>query len=401
MSSSSFVSRHIGPTEREQTEMLKSLGFNEMKELIDATVPESIRVRKDLALPGALSEHEALKKISGIAAKNKLPSTNAIGQGYYGTFTPSVVLRNLVENPGWYTAYTPYQAELSQGRMELLLNFQTMIADLTGMEVAGASLLDEATAAAEAMSMSKRLTKGKRQKYFVDQHVHPQTLDVVLTRAGPIGIEVVVGCVEKDFKPDDSYCGALIQYPNTTGEIYEDLSSKMKDAKDHGLLITAASDPLSLTVLQPPGEWGADIVVGSAQRFGVPMFFGGPHAGFMATREKFLRQMPGRVIGVSRDAQGNRALRMALATREQHIRRDKATSNICTAQALLANVAASYGIYHGPDGLVEIATRVCYMFERDFVGALVSLSSLSLSLSLSHTHFARLNPLNTHTHIHR
>ena len=270
-----------------------------------------------------------------------------------------MILRNLVENPSWYTAYTPYQAELSQGRMEMLLNFQTMIADLTGMEVAGASLLDESTAAAEAMSMSNRLSKGKRPKYFVDKHVHPQTLDVVLTRAEPIGIEVIVGDVEKDFKPDKSYCGVLVQYPNTTGEIYEDMASKMKDAKDHGLFITAASDPLSLTVLQPPGEWGADIVVGSAQRFGVPMFFGGPHAGFMATREKFLRQMPGRVIGVSRDAQGNRALRMALATREQHIRRDKATSNICTAQALLANVAASYGIYHGPEGLTSIANRVC------------------------------------------
>lgn len=355
-----FLRRHVGPSAADSQEMLSTLGFASFAELSDSTVPAAIRSAKPLDLPDAQSESEALASLREIASKNRVHKSG-IGQGYHGTLTPAVILRNMVENPGWYTAYTPYQAELSQGRMEMLLNFQTAMADLTGMSVSNASLLDEATAAAEAMTMSHRAHRGKRSKYFVDASVHPQTLDVLRTRAEPIGIEIVVGRAEEFAFSDDScdVCGVLVQYPDTQGEArdFSDIASRAKRAK---VLVTAAADPLSLTLLRPPGEWGADFCVGSAQRFGVPMFFGGPHAGFLTLKDekKYLRQMPGRVIGVSKDARGQSALRMALATREQHIRRDKATSNICTAQALLANVAAAYCVYHGPDGLKQIAEKV-------------------------------------------
>lgn len=353
-----FYRRHVGLSDTDVSAMLSSLGFSSLEELSLSTVPEQIRTKKGgLKLPPSMSESEALREIKRIASKNKVMKS-AIGMGYYGTETPAVILRNMVENPGWYTAYTPYQAELSQGRMEMLLNFQTMVADLTAMRVSGASLLDEATAAAEAMSMSHRILKGKRNKFFLDEKCHPQTIDVIRTRAEPIGIEIVVGDVKNADFSDKEYCGVLVQYPNTEGSIL-DYANVASAAKKAGTLVTAATDLMALTLIKPPGEWGADICVGSAQRFGVPMFFGGPHAAFLAVNnEKHLRQMPGRVIGVSKDMQGRPALRMALATREQHIRRDKATSNICTAQALLANVAASYGVYHGPNGLRAIAKRI-------------------------------------------
>jgi glycine dehydrogenase len=332
--------------------MLQTIGVNSLEELISKTIPDSIRIKEPLDIPAAVSEYEYLSDLKKVAAKNKLYKTY-IGQGYYGTITPSVILRNIFENPGWYTQYTPYQAEIAQGRLESLLNFQTMVTDLTGMSIANASLLDEATAAAEAMAMifnqvnkTDNITK---PKLFVDANVFPQTIDVLYTRAQPIGIEIVVG----DFKTasvDESYFGALLQYPNNLGAI-EDYRSFNESIHAVGGHVIMATDLLALTLLTPPGELGADIAVGSAQRFGVPMGFGGPHAAFFATKDAFKRGMPGRLIGVSIDAQGNRALRMALQTREQHIKREKATSNICTAQALLANMAAMYAVYHGPDGL--------------------------------------------------
>ena len=357
--SNEFHGRHIGPNAKDTKLMLQTIGVNSLEELISKTIPDSIRIKEPLAIPAAIGEYEYLSDLKIVAAKNKLYKTY-IGQGYYGTITPSVILRKIFENPGWYTQYTPYQAEIAQGRLESLLNFQTMVTDLTGLPIANASLLDEATAAAEAMAMifnqvnkADNITK---PKLFVDANVFPQTIDVLYTRAQPIGIEIVVG----DFNTasiDETYFGALLQYPNNLGAIedYRAFNNSIHAAGGHVIM---ATDLLALTLLTPPGELGADIAVGSAQRFGVPMGFGGPHAAFFATKDEFKRGMPGRLIGVSIDAQGNRALRMALQTREQHIKREKATSNICTAQALLANMAAMYAVYHGPEGLKNIATRV-------------------------------------------
>ena len=357
--SNEFHGRHIGPNAKDTKLMLQTIGVNSLDELISKTIPDSIRIKEPLAIPAAIGEYEYLSDLKIVAAKNKLYKTY-IGQGYYGTITPTVILRNIFENPGWYTQYTPYQAEIAQGRLESLLNFQTMVTDLTGLPIANASLLDEATAAAEAMAMifnqvnkADNITK---PKLFVDANVFPQTIDVLYTRAQPIGIEIVVG----DFNTasiDETYFGALLQYPNNLGAIedYRAFNNSIHAAGGHVIM---ATDLLALTLLTPPGELGADIAVGSAQRFGVPMGFGGPHAAFFATKDEFKRGMPGRLIGVSIDAQGNRALRMALQTREQHIKREKATSNICTAQALLANMSAMYAVYHGPEGLKNIATRV-------------------------------------------
>ena len=357
--SNEFHGRHIGPRAEDTNAMLKTIGVASLEELISKTVPDSIRIKELLDIPAAISEFEYLSELRKVAAKNKVFKTY-IGQGYYGTITPSVILRNIFENPGWYTQYTPYQAEISQGRLESLLNYQTMIADLTGLPISNASLLDEATAAAEAMAMifnqvnkTDNITK---PKLFVDAQVFPQTIDVLITRAEPIGITIVIG----DYKTaviDESFFGSIVQYPNNLGSIenYLAFHDKVHVIGGHTIM---ACDLLSLTLLTPPGELGADIALGSAQRFGVPMGFGGPHAAFFATKDEFKRGMPGRLIGVSIDAQGNRALRMALQTREQHIKREKATSNICTAQALLANMAAMYAVYHGPIGLKNIATRI-------------------------------------------
>lgn len=354
-----FTGRHIGPNEQDTKKMLKKIGVNSLNELTDQTVPSAIRMNNLLNIPAAMSEHEYLKHIKEISLKNKV-FTNYIGQGYYDTIIPSVILRNIFENPGWYTQYTPYQAEISQGRLESLLNFQTMVSDLTALPIANASLLDEATAAAEAMTMFfNTLNKQDhidRPKFFVDREIFPQTKDVLVTRATPIGIEIVEG----DYKIaniDSTYFGAIVQYPNDKGSI-EDHRDFISAVHKAGGYVVMATDLLALTLLTPPGELGADCAVGSAQRFGVPLGFGGPHAAFMSTKDEFKRNIPGRIIGVSIDAQGNRALRMALQTREQHIKREKATSNICTAQALLANMAAMYTVYHGPVGLKNIATRV-------------------------------------------
>ena len=354
-----FTRRHIGPNEQDTKKMLKKIGVSSLNELINQTVPPAIRMSKPLNIPSAMSEHEYLKHIKEISLKNKV-YTNYIGQGYYDTIIPSVILRNVFENPGWYTQYTPYQAEISQGRLESLLNFQTMVSDLTALPIANASLLDEATAAAEAMTMFfNSLNKQdhiERPKFFVDREIFPQTKDVLMTRANPIGIEIVEG----DYKTatiDSSYFGAIVQYPNDKGSI-EDYRNFISTVHNAGGYVAMATDLLALTLLTPPGELGADVAVGSAQRFGVPLGYGGPHAAFMSTKDEFKRNIPGRIIGISIDAQGNRALRMALQTREQHIKREKATSNICTAQALLANMAAMYAVYHGPDGLKNIATRI-------------------------------------------
>ena len=355
-----FIRRHIGPNETETRQMLHAIGESSLDSLIDKTVPVGIRMDKDLNIPPAISEHEYLQLIKEISLKNKVFRTY-IGQGYYDTITPSVILRNVFENPGWYTQYTPYQAEISQGRLESLLNFQTIVSDLTALPLTNASLLDEATAAAEAMTMffntlNKDHEHITRPKFFVDNDTFPQTKDVLVTRGVPVGIEVVFG----DYRTagiDQQYFGALVQYPNDKGSIedYRDFINKVHQA---GAYVAMGTDLLALTLLTPPGELGADVAYGSAQRFGVPLGFGGPHAAFFAAKDDFKRNIPGRIIGVSIDAQGNRALRMALQTREQHIKREKATSNICTAQALLANMAAMYAVYHGPDGLKNIAKRV-------------------------------------------
>lgn len=360
MSTNRFSSRHIGPREHEIPEMLKVIGVNSLEELIDKAVPESIRLRHPLRLPDAMSEIEYLNHLRRIGARNKI-YRSFIGQGYYGVAPLSVIVRNVLENPAWYTSYTPYQAEISQGRLEALLNFQTMVVDLTGMQIANASLLDEATAAAEAMIMmfnarSREAVKNGANKFFVDNDVFLQTLDVVETRSKPLGIELIKG-EYSDAVFDGSYFGALIQYPSASGKI-RDYKVFADRAHKSGLLVGVAADLMSLALLTPPGEWGADIVVGSNQRFGLPMSYGGPHAGFFATRDELKRNMPGRIIGVSVDAQGNHALRMALQTREQHIRREKATSNICTSQALLAIMSGMYAQYHGPEGLKRIATHI-------------------------------------------
>ncbi|MEP7252174.1 MAG: aminomethyl-transferring glycine dehydrogenase [Ginsengibacter sp.] len=363
--SSEFTERHIGPDEDETRKMLSEIGVGSLDELIDRTVPRGIRLKNDLEVPPALSEFEYLAELKEVAKEN-LVLKSYIGQGYYDTIVPSVILRSLFENPGWYTQYTPYQAEIAQGRLESLLNFQTMVSDLTALPIANASLLDEGTAAAEAMAMlfnqkNKDHDHITAPKFFIDEKTFQQTKNVVITRAKPVGIEVVFG----DYKTaalDEGYFGALIQYPSSEGSI-EDYRTFIEDAHQVNARIIMATDLMALTLLTPPGELGADIAIGSSQRFGVPMGYGGPHAAFFATKDEFKRNIPGRIIGVSVDAQGNRCLRMALQTREQHIRREKATSNICTAQALLANMAAMYAVYHGAAGLKDIAKRISLLTQ--------------------------------------
>jgi glycine cleavage system P protein (glycine dehydrogenase) len=350
-----FADRHIGPSAPEIETMLGALDLASVAELIDRTVPEAIRDRLPLALPAGRTEAATLTHLRELADRNEV-LTSLIGQGYSGTITPPVIQRNVLEDPAWYTAYTPYQPEISQGRLEALLNFQTMVSDLTAMDLANASLLDEATAAAEAMTLLRRVNAKAGATFFVDAECHPQTIEVVRTRAEPIGLEVVVGVPEPDM-PAEGVFGVLLQYPGTSGVIRDD-RELVADLHARGTLVAVAADLLALVLLTPPGEWGADVVVGSAQRFGVPMGYGGPHAGFLATREEYKRNLPGRLVGVSVDAAGRPALRLALQTREQHIRREKATSNICTAQVLLANIAGMYATYHGPDGLRAIAERV-------------------------------------------
>ncbi|TOL54591.1 aminomethyl-transferring glycine dehydrogenase, partial [Vibrio parahaemolyticus] len=352
-----FVGRHNGPKLSDQQKMLEAINAVSLDALISETVPANIRLEQPMTLAEAKSEADMLATMKQFAKQNQVKRT-FIGQGYYNTFTPNVILRNVLENPGWYTAYTPYQPEISQGRLESLLNFQQMVMDLTGMEIANASLLDEATAAAEAMTLCKRAGKSKSNVFFVADDVHPQTIEVVKTRAKFIGFEVLVGSLES--LPEQDVFGALVQYPSTTGEV-RDLTDIIAKAQANKTLVTVATDLLASTLLKPAGEMGADVAIGSAQRFGVPMGYGGPHAAFMATRDKHKRTMPGRVIGVSIDAKGNQALRMAMQTREQHIRREKATSNICTAQALLANMASFYAVYHGAEGLRTIARRTHHM----------------------------------------
>ncbi|HEU0120259.1 MAG TPA: aminomethyl-transferring glycine dehydrogenase [Bryobacteraceae bacterium] len=349
-----FASRHIGPSPADVSAMLAALGLPSLDALIDQTVPASIRHSRPLDHGPALSEVEVLEHMRGIAAKNQI-FTNFIGMGYHGTHLPGVILRNILENPAWYTAYTPYQPEISQGRLEALLNFQTMVTDLTGLDVANASLLDEATAAAEAMTVAKRVASGKSNRFFVDHDIHPQTLALIGTRAQPLGIEVVTG--DPLTASFEGYFGAIFQYPGSHGEV-RDLRAPIAAVKAARAVPILAADPLALTVLASPAELGAEIAIGSTQRFGVPMGYGGPHAAYLAVKDAYKRHMPGRLVGVSIDAHGNSAYRLALQTREQHIRREKATSNICTAQVLLAVIASMYAVYHGPEGLTEIATQI-------------------------------------------
>lgn len=357
---SKFERRHLGPRAGQKEEMLQAVNAKSMEELISQTIPDSIRLEKPLDLARGLSEYEYLDILREKAAQNKV-YRNYIGMGYYPTVVPSVIQRNILENPGWYTAYTPYQAEISQGRMEALLNFQTMVSDLTGLELANSSLLDEATAGAEAMIMfhnlrSRDSIKAGHNKFFVGEKVFPQTLEVLKTRAIPLNIELVVGDW-MNTKLDNTYFGALLQYPNGHGEV-EDYRAFVQNARELDLKVAVGTDLMSLTMLVPPGEWGADVAFGNSQRFGVPMGYGGPHAAFFATKEEYKRQVPGRIIGVSKDRHGHMALRMALQTREQHIKREKATSNICTAQALLAVMASMYAVYHGAEGLKAIAEEI-------------------------------------------
>ncbi|MBC7890059.1 MAG: aminomethyl-transferring glycine dehydrogenase [Ferruginibacter sp.] len=355
-----FSGRHIGPNTTETTAMLSEIGVNSLEELINKTIPDGIRIKSDLDIPPAVSEFEYLNELKKVAAKNKV-FKSYIGQGYYDTITPSVILRNVFENPGWYTAYTPYQAEIAQGRLESLLNYQTMVSDLTALPIANASLLDEGTAAAEAMTMlfnhkNKNHDHITSPKFFVDDKIFPQTKDVLITRAAPIGVELIFGDFTR-VTMDELFFGAIVQYPDSDGAV-TDYRNFIVNAHTVNAMVVMATDLLALTLLTPPGELGADVAIGSSQRLGVPMGFGGPHAAFFATKDDFKRNLPGRIIGVSVDAQGNRCLRMALQTREQHIRREKATSNICTAQALLSNMAAMYVIFHGAPGLKNIGKRV-------------------------------------------
>ncbi|MDC0332075.1 aminomethyl-transferring glycine dehydrogenase [Gammaproteobacteria bacterium] len=353
----SFALRHIGLSQADIESLLDQLGYKDLEEFSKSVLPENIFIDQKLELNDAMSEEDALKAIKEISKANSV-YRSFIGQGYYGTITPKVILRNVFENPGWYTSYTPYQAEISQGRLEALINFQTMVGDLTGFEIANASLLDEATAAAESMTLAHRVGKSKSQKFFIDQNCFPQTISVVTARAKPIGIEVMVGDPQKLIDlTEDTYFGALLQYPGNDGAI-TDFSQEIKSIHDNNGLVIMATDLLALTMLKSPGELGADIAIGSSQRFGVPLGFGGPHAAFMATKEQYKRSLPGRLIGASIDADGRTAYRLALQTREQHIRREKATSNICTAQALLAIMAGFYAAYHGPEGLKQIAQSV-------------------------------------------
>ncbi|MBP6190090.1 MAG: aminomethyl-transferring glycine dehydrogenase [Azonexus sp.] len=349
-----FIGRHIGPCTSEMTAMLAAIGAGSLEQLIDQTVPAAIRLPADLPLPAPRREHEALADLKAMASKNVV-NKSCIGMGYYDTLTPKVILRNVMENPGWYTAYTPYQAEIAQGRLEALMNYQQMVVDLTGLEIANASLLDEATAAAEAMTMARRVSKSKSNRFLVDANCFPQTIDVVKTRAAYFGFELVIAAV--DAQKDEEFFGALLQYPGDNGEV-RDLTATIAGLKAKGATVAVASDLMALVLLKSPGAMGADIALGSSQRFGVPMGFGGPHAAFFATREAFVRSMPGRIIGVSKDARGKTAYRMTLQTREQHIRREKANSNICTSQVLLANMAGMYAVYHGAEGLRLIAGRI-------------------------------------------
>ncbi len=360
MKSENFINRHNGPRYHEIPQMLKTIGVDSLDQLIDKTVPENIRLKKPLHMPEAMSEFEYLNHLRAIGSKDKM-FRSFIGQGYYGVAPLSVIIRNVLENPSWYTSYTPYQAEISQGRLEALLNFQTMIIELTGMQIANASLLDEATAAAEAMIMMfnarpRPAVKTGANKFFVDEDIFPQTMDVIITRSKPLGIDLVKGRFDQ-VQFNEKFFGAFVQYPAASGVI-RDYHEFTERAHKSSILVGVASDLMSLALLTPPGEWGADIVVGSSQRFGLPMSFGGPHAGFFATKEELKRSMPGRIIGVSVDAQGNPALRMALQTREQHIKRERATSNICTSQALLATMSGMYAQYHGPEGLKNIAWHI-------------------------------------------
>ncbi len=356
----SFAQRHIGPNDTEVAQMLREIAFENLDALIDATVPKNIRLDRQLNLPRAKSESEALAELRAISKKNKVEKT-FIGAGYHDCITPPIIQRNILENPGWYTAYTPYQAEIAQGRLEALLNFQTMITNLTALDIANASLLDEATAAAEAMALCHAVVSS-RKTFFVADNCHPQTIEVVQTRAKPLGIEIKIDNFSR-FKFDDTIFGALIQYPATDGAIY-DYTEFVNAAHNARALVVVAADILALTLLKPPGEFGADVAIGSSQRFGVPLGFGGPHAAFFATRDQYKRHMPGRLVGVSHDAEDRPAYRLALQTREQHIRRDKATSNICTAQVLLAVIASMYAVYHGPRGLRAIAERVHNLAKR-------------------------------------
>src|ERR1019366_1943670 len=358
--SSEFTARHIGPNEAETKTMLDEIGVNSIEELINKTIPAGIRLQEELSVPEPVSEFEYLNELKQIAQQNKVYKSY-VGQGYYDTIVPNVILRSLFENPGWYTQYTPYQAEIAQGRLESLLNFQTVISDLTALPIANASLLDEGTTAAEAMAMlfnhkNKDHDHITAPKFFVDEKIFTQTKNVLITRAKPIGIEIVFGG-HNSFEPDETFFGAIVQYPNSEGSI-EDYRNFIERAHAINAQVIMATDLMALTLLTPPGELGADVAIGSSQRFGVPMGFGGPHAAFFATKDEFKRNIPGRIIGVSVDAEGNRCLRMGLQTREQHIRREKATSNICTAQALLANMAAMYAVYHGAEGLTDIAKRI-------------------------------------------
>jgi len=360
MATEKFSGRHIGPRAHDLSEMLATCGADSIEQLLEQTIPDKIRLENDLDLDAPLSEYEYLNHIEALGKKNKIFKTY-IGLGYYNTITPSVIKRNIFENPGWYTAYTPYQAEISQGRLEALLNFQTMLIDLTGMEIANASLLDEATAAGEAMIMafnsrSRAAKKAGANQFFVSDKCFPQTIDVLKTRSTPLGIELIIGDYQT-FEFNEGVFGALLQYPDATGQI-NDFKEFTEKAHANESLVAVAADLMSLALLTSPGEWGADIVVGNSQRFGVPLGYGGPHAGYFATKDSFKRNMPGRIIGVSVDAHGNRALRMALQTREQHIKRAKATSNICTAQVLLAVMAGMYAVYHGAEGIKKIATDI-------------------------------------------
>ncbi|TAE46338.1 MAG: glycine dehydrogenase (aminomethyl-transferring), partial [Cytophagales bacterium] len=354
-----FAERHHGLSTAEMSQMLEAIGVASLDELIDKTVPEGIRRKKPMDIPKAQSEKDFLTHFKNIANKNKV-FKSFIGMGYYDTITPNVILRNVLENPAWYTAYTPYQAEIAQGRMEALINFQTLVMDLTGMEIANASLLDEGTAAAEAMTMLHGNRKGNRKNaniIFVSHHTHPQTIDVLKTRALPLGIDVLVDDHTKIDLTNENIFALVLPYPASNGEI-TDYTDMITTAKELGIFVAVTSDLLALTLLTPPSKMGVDVVVGSAQRMGVPMGYGGPHAAFFATKDEFKRQIPGRIIGVSIDSEGNKAYRMALQTREQHIRREKATSNICTAQVLLSVMASMYAVYHGPKGLLQIAEKI-------------------------------------------
>jgi len=352
---SNFVRRHIGPSEQDGAAMLEMLGVPTLDALIDKTVPQTIRLKAPLQLEPARTEYSVLQELHELASQNEV-FRSYIGMGYYDCITPPVIQRNILENPGWYTQYTPYQPEISQGRLEALLNFQAMVADLTALPVANASLLDEATAAAEAMNMCYALSKEERNNFFISEKCFPQTIAVVKTRAAAKGIDIIVGDHET-FDFVQPVCGMLLQYPTTDGAII-DYAGFIERAHQAGALVAVAADLLSLTLLKAPGEFGADIAVGTTQRFGVPLGYGGPHAAYMACRDEYKRHMPGRIVGVTKDSQGNPALRLALQTREQHIRREKATSNICTAQVLLAVMASMYAVYHGPSGLRRIARRI-------------------------------------------